>query len=92
MDENIYKCRNRIAYDFEDHFNYQTVSQVQISFARHYLKNLMGIDIDSESIIEFSSINSIIFGYLVAHIANEYEEFNKRKMEDWFKSLPPDEE
>jgi hypothetical protein len=89
MDDNI---RDRLRFDFEDHFNYEEISSEQICFARYYIENKMGIALDSDSIIEFSSISPTVFGYLVAHIAYEYEEYNKRKMEDWFKTLPPDEE
>ncbi len=55
MDENTHNLRNRIPFDFEDHFNYQEISTQQIFFARHYIENIMGIDLDSYSTIEFSS-------------------------------------
>ena len=90
MDDNIYRFRNLIPFDFEDHFNYEKISPEQITFARHYVENKMGIELDDDSIIEFSSISPTVFGYLVAHIAYEYEEYNRRKMEAWFKTLPPD--
>jgi len=91
MDDNIHRFRNRIPFDFEDHFNYQEISPEQISFPRHYIEKLMGIDLDSDSIIEFSSINAIIFGYLVAHIALEYEEYLKENSDDGFKTSSRDE-
>ena len=85
------KIRDRIRFDFEDHFNYDRISSDQISFARHYIENKMGIDINSDSFIEFSTISATVFGYLVAHIALEYEEYIKGKSEDGFKISPPGE-
>ena len=91
MDDNIQRFRNRIPFDFEDHFNYQEISPEQISFARHYIENLMGIDLDSYSSFEFSSISQTVFGYLVAHITLEYEEYSKGKPDAGFKTSSPDE-
>ena len=91
MDDNIYRFRNTIPLDFEDQFNYQRISPDQISFARHYVENKMGIDLNSDSIIEFSSIRAIVFGYLVAHIALEYEEYLKGNSDPGFKTSSPDE-
>jgi len=51
----------------------------------------MGIDLNSDSNIEFSSINAIIFGYLVAHIALEYEEYYKGNPKPGFTPSSPDE-
>ncbi len=90
MDDNILRFINRKPFDFEDHFNYQEISPEQISFARYYLKNLMGIDLNSDIIIEFSSINAIIFGYIVAHIAVEYEEYLNENSVTGFKTSSPD--
>jgi len=81
----------RIPFDFEDHFNYEKISPEQISFARYYIENKMGIDLSSDSYIEFSSIRAIVFGYLVAHIVSEYEESFKGKPEAGFKTSSPDE-
>jgi len=78
-------------YNFEDYFNYDEISSEQIFFARHYIENLMGIELDNDSTIEFASIRSSVFGFLVAHIASEYEEYNKLKCKDGFKTSPPDE-
>lgn len=91
MDDNIQKFIKRIPFDFEYHFNYQEISPDQISFTRHYIENKLGIDLDSDSIIEFSSINAIILGYLVAHIALEYEEYTKGNSDAGFKTSSPDE-
>ena len=91
MDDYIHRIGDRIHFNFEDHFNYEQISPEQISFARYYIENIMGIDLDSDSIIEFTSIRSTIFGYLVAHLALEYEEFKKRESETGFKPSPPDE-
>ena len=91
MEEYTHRFRNRIPFDFEDHFNYQKISSEKISFARHYIENKMGIDLSSDSYIEFSSIRATIFGYLVAHIALEYEEYLNRKPEAGFKTSSPDE-
>ena len=90
MDDNIQRFRNRIPFDFEDHFNYQEISPEQISFARHYIENLMGIDLDSYSSFEFSSISPTVFGYLVAHIALEYEEYTKGNSEAGFNNKSQD--
>lgn len=92
MEDYTHRFRNTIPFDFEDYFNYQKISPEQISFARHYIETIMGIDLDSESIIEFASIRATIFGYLVAHIALEYEEYFKRKPEAGFKTSSPDKE
>jgi len=91
MDDNIQRFKNRIPFDFEDHFNYQKISPEQISFARHYIENKMGIDLDSYSSFEFSSISPTVFGYLVAHIALEYEEYLKGNSDPGFKTSSPDE-
>lgn len=91
MKEYTHRYRNKIPFDFEDHFNYQRISSEQISFARHYIENNMGIDLDSYSTIEFSSISATIFGYLVAHIALEYKEYVKEKPGAGFKNSSPDE-
>lgn len=90
MEDYTHRFRNTIPFDFEDYFNYQKISHEQITFARHYVENKMGIDLNSDSIIEFSSINAIIFGYLVAHIALEYEEYFKGKPEAGFKTSSAD--
>jgi hypothetical protein len=82
------KILDKKQFDFEDHFNYEEISSDQIFFARHYLENMMGIDLDSDSTIEFTSISATVFGYMVAHIAVEYEKF-MRKTEDGFKFSPP---
>jgi hypothetical protein len=91
MDDNIHSFRNRILFDFEDHFNYQEISPEKISFARHYIESIMGIDLSSDSYIEFTSIRATVFGYLVAHIALEYEEYIKGKPEAGFITSSPDE-
>lgn len=91
MDENIHSFRNRIPFDFEDHFNYERISPEQIYFARHYIENKMGFDLDSDASIEFKTIRATIFGYLVAHIALEYEEYYKGSSDTGFKTLSPDE-
>jgi hypothetical protein len=89
MDDNIQRIRNRIPFDFEDHFNYKNISPEQISFARHYTENIMGIDLDSYSSFEFSSISPTVFGYLIAHIALEYEKYIKSKPETGFNTKSP---
>ena len=87
MDENKQDRR----FIFEDYFNYEEISSEQIFFARHYIENCMGIDLDSDPTIEFTSIRTTVLGLLVAHIASEYEEYFKMKPEDGFKSSPPGE-
>jgi len=89
MDDNFNRFMNRIPFDFEDHFNYEKISQEQISFARYYIENKMGIDLDSYSSFEFSSISTTIFGYLIAHIALEYEEYSKGSSDAGSKTSSP---
>jgi len=91
MKEYTHRFKNTIPFDFEDHFNYQKISPEKISFARHYIENKMGIDLSSDSYIEFASISAIVFGYLVAHIALEYEEYIKGKSEYEFNNNSQDE-
>ena len=85
--DHIIKDRKRL--NFEEHFNHEEISSNQILFARHYLENLMGLDLDSDTTIEFISIRSTVFGYLIAHIAAEYSEFITVKSKDGFKTSSP---
>lgn len=75
MENNIHRFRNRIPCDFEDHFDYQTISPEHVSFARHYIENEMGIELDSETLIEFTPIRAIVFGYFIAHLVMECEKY-----------------
>lgn len=77
MEDYTHRYWNKIPFNFEDHFNYQKISPEHVSFARHYIENHMGIDLDSETIIEFTPIRSEVFGYLIAHLAVEYEKYLK---------------
>jgi hypothetical protein len=70
-----------IKINFEDHFNKENISLEKIMFARDYVENLIGADIDEDPIIEISPIGSIVFGYLVAHIVDEYEMYKESKMD-----------
>jgi hypothetical protein len=67
--------RIRLDLDFEDYFNRDVISSEKIQFARHYLENIMGFDLKEDPLIVFSPIGSKIFGYLVAHIVVEYENY-----------------
>lgn len=70
--------RDRWNFDFEGQFNMEEISSEKIRFARNYLETTMGINIGEDSLIEFSSIRSTIFGYPVAHLVSEYEKFIKK--------------
>ena len=73
-----------IYVDFEDLFNKENISEDQIQFAKQYVENKIGADLEEDPLIVFSPISSSVFGYLVAHIVTEYEKF-KEKTEDGFK-------
>ncbi|MBU1012049.1 MAG: hypothetical protein KKG99_03530 [Bacteroidetes bacterium] len=73
--------RDRLYFDFEDHFNMNEISEEKIQFAKYYLEDKMGIDLEEDPVIVFSSINGSVFGYLVAHIVDEYL-LQKKKSED----------
>ena len=77
------KPGNRICLDldFEDYFNRDVISHEKIQFARHYLEDIMGFDLHEDPLIVFSPIGSKIFGYLVADIVLEYENY-KGKTKD----------
>ena len=64
--------------EFEDLFNKDKISPKMIQFARHYMENNMGVDLGEDSQMEFSTIRSTTFGYLVGHIIVEYERFIER--------------
>lgn len=91
MDDNLLRFVNRIPFDFEDHFNYEKISPEQVTFARYYIEDKMGIDLDSYSSFEFSSISPTVFGFLIAHIAKEYEEYSKGSSDAGSKTKSPDE-
>ncbi len=74
------KNRDRYQINFEDYFNNDIPSE-KIRFARHYIENNMGIDMDEDSLIDFSAVGIKLFGCLVADIALEYELFRKNKMD-----------
>ena len=65
-------------FDFEDLFNMKNISSEKIQFAaKHYLENIMGIDLHEDPLIVFSPIGSKIIGYLVADIVLEYENYKE---------------
>ena len=64
--------------DFEDQFNKENISSDKIQFARYYLEDKIGVDLEEDPTIVFSPIGSTIFGYLVAHIVVEYEKFKEK--------------
>jgi hypothetical protein len=78
MNDKIDRYKNRIPFDFEDHFNLKNISQDKIQFARHYVETNIGADLDEDPLIVFSPIASTVFGYMVAHIAVEYEKFKEK--------------
>jgi hypothetical protein len=69
--------RINLDLDFEDYFNRDVISSEKIQFARHYLENIMGFDLQEDPLIVFSPIGSKIFGYLVADIVVEYENYKE---------------
>ena len=92
MNDNIDNYWNRMHLAFEGYFDYKKISAEHVSFARHYIENEMGIDIDSETLIEFAPIRVTVFGFLIAHLAEEFEKYNNERFEAGFKTSPPDEE
>ena len=81
MTENRYQYSNKIPFDFEDHFDYQKISPEHVLFARYYIENNMGIELDSETLIEFSPIRARVFGFLIAHLADEFEKYKSRDLD-----------
>ena len=67
--------KDRLNFDFEDHFNKENISSDKIRFAKYYLEDKIGVDLEEDPMIVFSPIGSTVFGYLVAHIVVEYEKF-----------------
>ncbi len=64
--------------DFEDQFNKENIRSDQIRFARYYLEDKIGVDLEEDPMIVISPIGSTIFGYLVAHIVVEYEKYREK--------------
>ena len=64
--------------DFEDQFNKDNTTSDQIRFAKYYLEDKVGVNLEEDPTIVFSPIGSTIFGYLVAHIVVEYEKFKEK--------------
>ena len=64
--------------DFEDKFNKENITSEKIQFARYYLEEKIGVDLEEDPMIVISPIGSTIFGYLVAHIVVEYEKFKEK--------------
>lgn len=73
--------------NFEDHFNLDEISMDKIQFAKFYLAENLGADLEEDPMIIFSPISATVFGCLVAHIVDEYEKF-KEKTENGFNSSP----
>ena len=69
--------KDRLNFDFEDHFNMDNISSDKIRFAKYYLEDKIGVDLEEDPMIVISPIGSTIFGYLVAHIVVEYETFKE---------------
>lgn len=67
--------------EFEMYFNSDIVSSEKIQFSRHYLENKMGLDLNEDSLIDFSAIGIKLFGCLVADITLEYEYYKECKMD-----------
>jgi hypothetical protein len=72
-----YIDRDKLPVNFEDRFNMEKISSEKIQFARHYLENIMGLDLHEDPLIVFSPIGSKIFGFLVADIVLEYENYKE---------------
>jgi hypothetical protein len=70
--------RDKLPFNFADHFNLENISSEKIRFAKHYIEEQMGFDLDEDPLIVFSPIGSTIFGYLVAHIVVEYEKYQEK--------------
>ena len=66
--------------DFEDFFNKEVVTPEKIKFARHYVENKMGYDLNEDSLIDFSAIGIKLFGSMVVDIVLEYENYNGTRM------------
>jgi hypothetical protein len=81
MTENRYQYSNKIPFFFEDHFDYQKISPEHVAFARHFIENEMGIELDSDTLIEFSPIRSKVFGFLIAHLADEFEKYKSMDLD-----------
>lgn len=78
------KPENRINLDldFEAYLNRDVISSEKIQFARHYLENIMGFDLYGDPLIVFSPIGSKIFGFLVADIVLEYDNYKKETKDE----------
>lgn len=63
------------ALDYEELFTNEKVAPEKLLFAKTYLMNKMGVSLNEDSYMEFSTIKSINFGFLVVHIVWEYEKF-----------------
>ena len=70
--------KDRLNFDFEDHFNMANISSDKIQFAKYYLEDKIGVDLEEDPMIVISPIGSTIFGYLVAHIVVEYEKYKEK--------------
>ena len=78
MDERMkIESGDNVHFNFEDHFNLEKISSEKIQFAKHYVENDIGIDLEEDSWIFFSPISSTVMGYFVAHIAVEFEKFKE---------------
>jgi len=73
-----YIDRDKLPFDFESHFNMEKISSEKIQFAKHYIEDKMGFELDENPLIEFTPISSRSFGYLVAHIVVEYEKYKEK--------------
>jgi len=91
LNDNIYNIRNEIGYVFEGHFVIENVFPEQLSFARHYVENIMKIDISPDSTIKLTPITATVLVDFVASIAIAYEEYYKQKFEDGLNFSPPGE-
>ena len=66
---------------FEDYFSKKTVSPEKIAFARHYIEDKMGYDLNEDSFIDFSAIGIKLFGSMIVDIVMEYESYSGRRMD-----------
>ena len=64
---------------FEDYFNKKIVSPEKIEFARHYIEDKMGYDLNEDSVIDFSAIGIKLFGSMLVDIVLEYESYTRTR-------------
>ena len=67
-----------LCFNFEDYFNHEEISSDKIQFAKYYLDENLGADLEEDPMIIFSPISATVFGFLVAHIVDEYEKFKEK--------------